>query len=301
MIKVTGLYIYPVKSLGGISLSQAQFGARGLMYDREWLIVDKNNRFVSQREIAKMSLIQTEIDEEKGCLILRLPLHTEAGTGAKTTAAAKAKSKDQNVDQNFEVLSVPLEQNKKAETIRVTVWSDNAKATVEEDNINAALSNFLQAELRLTRMAPGHRRRVDGRYAPGKDNIVGFADAFPLLIIGEESLDDLNERLDYPILINRFRPNITTRGGGAFGEDNWTKIKIGAVEITIVKPCDRCVITTIDQESGVQGKEPLRTLANYRKKNGKILFGQNAIFHCPGKLAIGDAVSLLASGSAEAE
>jgi len=291
MIKVTGLYVYPVKSLGGISLTEAQLGRRGLMYDREWLIVDKNNRFVSQREIAKMSLIKTEIDEDKGSLLLRLPVDAQT----KTTAAGMGggHGMNKNGGQDFDVLSVPLKQNQKAETISVTVWSDNARAIVEEDSINAALSDFLQADLRLTRMAPDHRRRVDGRYAPGKENIVGFADAFPLLIIGEESLDDLNDRLEYPILMNRFRPNITIRGGGAFGEDGWSKIKIGEVEVTIVKPCDRCVITTIDQESSVQGKEPLRTLANYRKKDGKILFGQNAVFHYPGKLAIGDTISLL--------
>jgi uncharacterized protein YcbX len=268
MIEITGLFIYPVKSLGGISLSEAELGPRGLMYDREWAVVDTNNRFLSQREIPRMSLIQTAVDKSRGCLTLLLP--DLAGPG--------------------QVLTIPLVHDEMSETIKVTVWSDNARATVEEAETNAALSKYLGQDIRLVRMAPGYRRVVDGRYAPGKENIVGFADGFPLLIIGEESLEDLNARLEYPVLMNRFRPNLTTCGGGAFAEDNWRKVTVKGIEMELVKPCDRCVITTIDQESGVQGKEPLRTLANFRKKQGKILFGQNAIFKGQGSLALGDEV-----------
>jgi uncharacterized protein len=270
MIKVTGLFIYPVKSLGGISLSEADLGPRGLLYDREWLIVDTDNRFVTQREIPRMSLVETTIDEAEGYLKLTLPDGDNQGT----------------------VLLVPLELNEKAETIKVTVWSDSAKATIEAESTNAALSKYLGQNVRLVRMAAGYRRRVDGRYAPGKENIVGFADGFPLLVISDESLEDLNSRLEYPIFMNRFRPNLTIRGGGAFSEDSWGKVKVGGIELAMVKPCARCSITTIDQESGVQGKEPLRTLANFRKQNGKIMFGQNAIFKGQGKLAVGDEVTV---------
>jgi len=268
MIKITGLFVYPVKSLGGISLSEADFGARGLKYDREWVIVDSNNRFISQREIPRMSLVKTAIDEAKGCLTLRLPDHERTGS----------------------LLSIPLEDSEKLETIKVSVWSDCAQATMESAATSAALSGYLGQDVRLVRMAPGYKRRVDGRYAPAKENIVGFADGFPLLIISDESLEDLNARLEYPILINRFRPNITTCGGGAFGEDSWGKVEVSGIELDLFKPCDRCVITTIDQESGGQGKEPLRTLANFRKKNGKILFGQNAVFKGQGKLRVGDEI-----------
>jgi uncharacterized protein YcbX len=282
MIKVTGLFIYPVKSLGGISVNQAQLGKRGFLYDREWQIVDRNNRFVSQREIAKMALIHTNIDEAKNVLTLSLPKTDEAKSG---TVKPPGDS-----DEHFKLLNIPLAQRAGAEEISVTVWDDSAQATVESAEVNESLSKFLGADLRLMRMTPAYRRQVDEAYAPGENNIVGFADGFPLLIIGEESLDDLNDRLEYPILMNRFRPNITTSGGGAFGEDTWGKIKIRDVELSLVKPCARCVITTVDQESGVQGKEPLRTLANYRKKDGKILFGQNAVFDHPGKVEIGDTV-----------
>jgi len=272
-VTVTGLFIYPVKSLGGISLSEADLTARGFKYDREWLIVDRENHFVTQREIARMALIATSIDEAANCLTLRLP------------------------DQDT-ILSIPLtevqksDSKKKLETISVQVWNDRAEAYVESAEVNSALSRYLGQDLRLVRMAPGYRRQVDEHYAPGEDNIVGFADGFPFLIISDESLEDLNERLEYPLPMNRFRPNITTRGGGPYAEDSWDKIKIAEVELAIVKPCARCVITTIDQDCAEQGKEPLRTLANYRKKDSKILFGQNAIFKGSGHISVGDTVSM---------
>ncbi|MBS1990205.1 MAG: MOSC domain-containing protein [Cyanobacteria bacterium SZAS LIN-3] len=276
MIKVTGLFIYPVKSLGGIALSEADLGPRGFKYDREWMIVDSDNRFLTQREIARMALIETSIDEDAGRLTLRLP-------------------------GSAQVLAVPLEpvaydstsKEDKAKTVMVSVWSDRARATVESDEINSALSDYLGQAVKLVRMVHGYRRQVDGRYAPGKENIVGFADGFPLLIISEESLKDLNERLEYPILMNRFRPNITTSGGKPFAEDQWNKIKIGEIELALVKPCARCTITTIDQECAEAGKEPLRTLANYRKQNGKIMFGQNAIFRGSGSIQVGAPVQVL--------
>jgi uncharacterized protein YcbX len=288
MIKITGLFIYPVKSLGGISMTEARLGARGLMYDREWVIVDTNNRFISQREIARMSLIGTAIDEEKECLTLRLPQAQDIANSA--VAKIKLTADGCGQEKHFETLSIPLRQREGAETIKVVVWSDSARATIESDDTNSALSKYLGQDVRLVRMAAGYRRRVDGRYAPGKQNIVGFADAFPLLVISDESLEDLNSRLEIPILMNRFRPNITAHGGGAFSEDTWGKITVSGIEMDLVKPCDRCVITTIDQESGVQGKEPLRTMAGFRKKNGKILFGQNAIISGPGLLTVGDEI-----------
>jgi uncharacterized protein YcbX len=296
MIEITGLFIYPVKSLGGISLREAELGARGLMFDREWVIVDTNNRFISQREIPRMSLIQTAIDQANGSLILRLPNTSDNNTTTATTtvpSTSTIRNRGRSDGNNYQELSIPLDQSEKFETIKVTVWSDSAQATMENTETNTALSKYLGQEVRLVRMAPGYKRRVDGRYAPAKENIVGFADGFPLLIISEESLEDLNDRLEYPVLMNRFRPNITARGGGAFAEDTWAKVKVSSIEMDLVKPCARCVITTIDQDSGVQGKEPLRTLANFRKNNGKILFGQNAIFKGPGKLVVGDQVFVL--------
>ncbi|MBU6450171.1 MAG: MOSC domain-containing protein [Cyanobacteria bacterium REEB67] len=273
MITVTGLYIYPVKSLAGISLHEAELGERGFKYDREWMLVDRDNRFVSQREIPRMALVKTAIDEAANCLQLHLP-------GA----------------EDPQLLSVPLQIDRPEteelgpQTIEVTVWGDQVTATVEAAEVNAALSKYLGQDLRLVRMQKGFKRKVDPGYAPEDQDIVGFADGFPILLISEESLTDLNDRLEYPVLMNRFRPNITTAGGAAFAEDEWQEATVGQTKLSFVKPCARCVITTIDQESGTGGKEPLRTMANFRKRpsDGKILFGQNAIFRGQGKVRIGD-------------
>ena len=150
-------------------MTEAEIGPRGLVYDREWLIVDKNNRFVSQREIVRMSLIKTAIDAARGCLTLSLPKAPDNTSTASSHGSA----------ENFEILSLPLlKQSEDAETIAVTVWSDSAQATVESEETNAALSKYLGAEVRLVRMAPDYRRMVDARYAPGKDNIVGVCRRF---------------------------------------------------------------------------------------------------------------------------
>ena len=276
MITVTGLYVYPVKSLAGISLNVAELGERGFKYDREWMLVDRDNRFVSQREIPRMALVKTAIDEAGQCLQLHLP----------------------QTDEPDEILSIPLDMdrsydgNSPRQTVAVKVWDDKVAAIVESDKVNAALSKFFGKELRLVRMQKDFRRKVDPDYAPEDQDIVGFADGFPILLISEESLADLNDRLEYPVSMNRFRPNITTAGGAAFGEDEWQEASIGKIKLTFVKPCARCAITTVDQESGLAGKEPLRTLANFRKRrqDGKILFGQNAIFRGQGKLQIGEKI-----------
>jgi uncharacterized protein len=281
MISISGLYIYPVKSLAGISLQEAELGERGFKYDREWMLVDKNNRFVSQREIPRLALVKTTLNEAAGCLQLQLQLPEAAAAG--------------------ETLSIPLEQVDAVDgdqyggrkSVAVKVWDDQVMATVEADQVNAALTRCFGQELRLVRMQKDFKRKVDPDYAPADQDIVGFADGFPILLISEESLADLNGRLEYPVLMNRFRPNITTTGGAAFAEDDWQEATVAKIKLSFVKPCARCVITTVDQEASTAGKEPLRTMANFRKRpsDGKILFGQNAIFRGQGKIKLGDKVT----------
>jgi uncharacterized protein YcbX len=145
------------------------------------------------------------------------------------------------------------------------------------------------------------RRKVNYFYAVHKDDTVSFADGYPFLLIGESSLGDLNARLENPVKMNRFRPNFVVSGAEAFAEDDWKQIKIGTTEFHVVKPCGRCVMTTIDQASGEkQGVEPLKTLASYRTPkrsiNKKILFGQNLIAENVGEVVkIGDKVEIIES------
>ncbi len=261
--------IYPIKSLGGISLKSSTVEARGLQFDRRWLLIDEKNNFLTQRNFPKMATINVEV--------LKNGLR---------------------VSENGNETNVPFELNTN-ETASVKIWSSRCRAKVYEKETNDWFSNVLQTDCKLVLMPEETRRKVNYFYAVHKDDTVSFADAYPYLLIGESSLEDLNSRLENPVPMNRFRPNFVVSGTEAFAEDKWKQIKIGACVFHVVKPCGRCVITTIDQASGEkQSVEPLKTLASYRipkrsiKK--KILFGQNLIAENAGDVVkIGDKVEVI--------
>lgn len=261
--------VYPIKSLAGISLKNATVETRGLKFDRRWMLVNDKNHFLTQREFPKMATINVEILED--CL--------------------RVSADNQNV-----LIPFVTDTN---ETASVKIWSSRCRANVYGKEVNEWFRNVLQTDCRLVQMSEETQRKVNYFYAVHKDDAVSFADAYPFLIIGENSLADLNSRLDNAISMNRFRPNFVVSGSEPFAEDSWKKIKIGACEFHVVKPCARCVITTIDQENGVkQGVEPLKTLANFRipkrsiKK--KILFGQNLIAENTGlTIKVGDKIEIL--------
>ena len=172
----------------------------------------------------------------------------------------------------------------------VDVWSARVRAREGHRSWSAWFGERLGQQVRLVYMPDSTRRHVDGRYAKG---LTSFSDGFPWLIISQASLDDLNARLESPVGMERFRPNIVVAGGTAFQEDHWRDVRIGDVRFMLVKPCARCTITTIDQRSGERGKEPLRTLAGYRSVNNKVLFGMNAVGSLDGAVRVGDAVTVI--------
>jgi uncharacterized protein YcbX len=159
------------------------------------------------------------------------------------------------------------------------------------------ISAHLGTPVRLVHMPDSSVRSVNPDYGRASDR-VSFADAFPLLLIAQESLDALNARLAEPIPILRFRPNIVVAGGRAHAEDEWRRIRLGRIECVVVKPCSRCATTTVDPATGVRGKEPLRTLTTYRSWNQKVWFGQNLIHRQQGEIGVGDPVEVLELGSA---
>lgn len=266
---ISEINVYPVKSLGGMSLTDSIVEKRGLKFDRRWMLVDENGKFLTQREFPDMATISVEI----------LP----GGLRVRHTFGEKTIS--------FEPL--------KRQTISVKIWSSRCRADVYETDVNEYFSDALQMNCRFVLMPPETRRRVNYFYAMHKDDVVSFADAYPFLLTGENSLRDLNEKLENPVPMNRFRPNFVVSGSDAFAEDNWKQIKIGATVFHVVKPCARCVVTTIDQTSGEkQGVEPLKTLASYRipKRSAKkkILFGQNLIAENVGAvIRVGDQVEVI--------
>ncbi|HMS43662.1 MAG TPA: MOSC domain-containing protein [Pyrinomonadaceae bacterium] len=261
--------IYPIKSLKGISLKEAKIERRGLEFDRRWMLIDENNKFLTQREFPKMATIETEI-KENGL----------------------------QVSNGAEKLIVPFEIEENS-TEKVKIWQNKCAAKINEKPINEWFSEILGANIRLALMPEETQRKVNYFYAVQKDDHVSFADAYPFLLIGESSLEDLNSRLEKPLPMNRFRPNLVVSGAESFAEDGWKKIKIGAAIFHIVKPCARCVMTTIEQNTGEkQGVEPLKTLATFRipkrSLKKKILFGQNLIAENAGEiLRVGDKIEVL--------
>lgn len=266
---ISEINIYPIKSLAGISLKESKIERRGLELDRRWMLVDENNKFLTQREFPKMATVKTEILAD-GLQV------SSNGIG-------------------FRIAFEP----ESAETKTVKIWSSRCKARIYDDLTNEWFSDVLQANCRLALMPEETRRKVNYFYAVERDDHVSFADAYPFLLIGENSLADLNARLDEALPMNRFRPNFVVADSEAFSEDGWKKIRIGDAVFHVVKHCARCVITTIEQTTGEKdGKEPLKTLASFRVSKRsvkkKILFGQNLIAeNAGGILRVGDQVEVL--------
>jgi len=260
---VSQLYVYPVKSARGIAIDSAQLDGRGIHLDRRWMVVDSDARFLTQREIPRLSLIQVE----------SLPTHLRISAPA------------------MPVLTVPLIPPE-CKPLTVIVWNDTVEALDMGAAISAWFTKFLGVTCSLVYMPEDSFRPVHSEHASPSQQ-VGFVDAFPLLLISEGSLADLNSRLDEPLPMNRFRPNIVVAGCAPFAEDGWKEVTIGDVRTSVAKSCARCITTTVDQATGVRGKEPLATLARYRTRDNKVLFGQNLIHQSAGALHVGDAVKVI--------
>jgi len=264
-IVVTQLNVYPVKSCGGIPLNEVYVEPKGFRHDRRWLVTDLEGMFLTQRELPRMALIQTALTADH--LVLRAPDMGEQQIAFGQTGAAQA----------------------------VTIWKNSGVGAVDQgDGVAGWLSDHLKTPVRLVRFADDAVRQVDQRYAPRTTDQVGFADGYPFLVISEESLVDLNNRLDEPLPMNRFRPNIVVRETTAYAEDGWKHMRVGGrVTFELVKQCARCAITTTDQVTAQRGKEPLRTLAQYRDSERGVLFGQNMTSNDQGVVRVGDAVEVM--------
>ncbi|MDN3654332.1 MOSC domain-containing protein [Ferruginibacter paludis] len=266
MYTISQLFIYPVKSLGGIEITGAQLTDRGFQFDRRWMLVDVNNQFLTQREHPEMCLLQTAIQDNE--LIVY--------------------HKNNPADN----IQIPLQPLPGVATIKVQVWDDECSAQLVSEAADAWFSAKLSIPCRLVYMPDSEKRKVDPEYASEND-ITSFSDGYPLLIIGQASMDDLNSRLAEPLSINRFRPNIVFSGGNAFDEDTMEHVRINSINLYGVKLCARCTITTINQATAERAKEPLKALAAYRMKNSKIYFGQNILHKQTGALKVGDAIEII--------
>lgn len=259
-LHLASIHVYPVKSLGGFAVQEARLTDRGLEHDRRWMLVDEQGTFMTQRELASMACLHCS------------PLPS----GFRVTDL-----------RNGSTIELPWSLAE-GERHKVSVWSDVLSALHGEAAWDAWFSASLERPVRLMYMPNASKRCTDGRYAKG---LTSLSDGFPYLIVSQASLDELNTRLSAPIGMERFRANLAVAGGTAFQEDAWSNIQIGDARFQLVKPCARCVVITTDQRTGERSKEPLRTLATYRSKGNKVLFGMNAVGDVSGALRVGDVVA----------
>ena len=262
MIRLTGIFIYPIKGCAGSALPSAEVDALGLVGDRRFLITDDSGLFLRQRTLPRLALISP----------------TYAKTALRLSAPGMLD------------MTVPL-TDPSSRLKSVEVWSSR-NLQAEDAGREAAvwLSEFLNHSVHLVRIGPAFHRPV--KKSP--TDLVTFADAYPLLVISEASLADLNGRLQEPVPMNRFRPNLVIGGAEAFAEDTWPHLRVGQITFRAGGPCARCIVTTTDQVTAERGKEPLRTLAHYRRDPqdpSGVIFGQNLIHDVKsGMLHLGDVV-----------
>lgn len=265
MSVLSQVFIYPLKSTKGLSLPRAQVEPLGLEHDRRWMLVRPDGSFVTGREAPSLVRVSA----------------VPQGAGLRVSTPGMPELE----------VPVPAEGALRRE---VTLWKDTCSAAVASQEAERWFSQFLGEPVSLVYVDARMERPVDPTYAAPEDR-VGFADGFPLLLLSRASLEELNRQLPRPVRMENFRPNLVVEGCEPFAEDRWKRLRVGEVELEVVKPCARCVFTTVDPETGLKAQdgEPLRTLARVRLIHGKAMFGQNVLVRRPGTLQVGDPVEVL--------
>ncbi|SEN08126.1 hypothetical protein SAMN04487857_109190 [Pseudomonas sp. ok272] len=267
MLRLSALYRYPLKSGKGEVMQHADLDKLGLAGDRRWMLVDEaSGRFLTQRAVSQMSQLSA-LWNASGGLTLGAPGQPPIEVALPATDA-------------------PLRG--------VTIWRDTLRVPDAGDAAAAWVSQFIGKPTRLVQVPEERARTTEAGYGKDDDK-VAFADGYPLLLIGQASLDDLSQQVGRPLEMLRFRPNLVIEGSEAFAEDGWKRIRIGDVEFRVVKPCSRCILTTIDPQTGSRSddREPLATLQKYRAQEDGAMFGQNLVNDGNGRLEVGMPVTIL--------
>ncbi len=255
MPQVSEITVYPIKSLSGISLSQAMVQPRGLQFDRRWMLVEADGSFITQRDDPSLVRFKVSLTEQ----------------GLEVSAP--------------DFLPCPIPFQGEGRDMHVRVWNSELPATMVSDHVDAWFSAALGRQCHLVAMPEDASRTINPAFG---DSPVSFADAMPILVLSEASLQDLNERLEQPVPANRFRANILVRGLKAFEEESITQIAVGNLVLQPTKRCGRCLVTCTDQTTGERGTEPLRTLAKYRTFNNNACMGMYFFATSTGSLNVGD-------------
>jgi len=260
-MRITALHIYPIKGMGGISLSTCKLEEKGFEHDRRWMLITPDGTFISQRTHEALVHCKLSIDE-----------------------------KVLTVNFRGSELQIPINAISE-EILEVSVFEFTMKAQVVGKKYDDWFSEKIGTAVRLVKATEVMNRRKELKKGPA-ETAVSFADGYPYLIAGTASLAQLNSKLDEPILMNRFRANIIVETTTPHEEDSWDIVNIGAQKMQVIKSCARCEVVTINQESGQRGKEPLKTLATYRKVEQKVIFGANAIALSQGNISVGDHIQI---------
>lgn len=259
---LSGLFVYPLKSAAGIPLDRARIRERGIVDDRRWMVVDAGGQFISQRTHPRMALVRVRFAPDG--LLLSAPELPDLAV-ARIPPGGRTRP--------------------------VTVWGDTVAAPSAGAGAAEWMSEHLGCRCDVVYLPDDAARSVEPGWGPSR--LVSFADGFPFLLISEGSLADLNARLDAPLPMNRFRPNLVVSGCAPYAEDGWRRISVGRLRFVVAKPCSRCATTVVDQATADRGREPLATLAGYRRAGTEVFFGQNLIHEDEGELVLGDPVVLL--------
>lgn len=274
-LRVAALYRYPLKSAAGVACDSVELDRFGVRGDRRWMMVDDEGAPITQREEPSLAHLSAAAKPDGS-----LRLNWRGASPAPADAAA--------IDVTCPPAGAPR--------ISVAIWGDTVDVALADARSSAWLGARIGSPARLAYMPDDVERPVNPRYAD-PEHRTSLTDGYPLHVIGTGSLDDLNARLEQPVGVDRFRPNIFVEGCEPFDEDDWIDVRVGECEMKIVKPCPRCTVTTVDPATGVRGREPLATLANYRRRPGGVMFGQNALHQGRGTLRVGDPVEVLSRRS----
>lgn len=261
--RVSALYYYPIKSLGGIRIETASVKYTGIEFDRRWMLIDEENRFLSQRELNEMCLFRIE-DLDATFKITHSIKKTEIELGKQSLVINKLKAR---------------------------IWNDEVEVSEVSETHNQYFSDLLNKKCRLVFKHKDSIRSVDKTYSKSITDEVNFSDGFPVLLNSQSSFDLLSEKLGSPVEHERFRPNIVVDNCTPHEEDSFKDIKIGEVILSIVKPCARCLIPTINPKTGEKSHSLNKTLATYRVQKNQILFGQNCLVKKEGVIKVGEFVA----------
>lgn len=254
---VTDLIIYPIKGLAGIHRDKAKAHKAGFEFDRRWMLIDAQNHFVTQRSYAEMALFTTDLEGE----ILKTTFNNNSFSFNMHETTGKL--------------------------IQTQVWNDNAVTEIVSLQANEWFSDILQKEVKLVKIKDDNSRM---HYSSASETNfpVSLADGYPYLIIGEKSLTFLNQKLSNPVSMSRFRPNIVVSSNLEHEEDQWKSFSIGSASFLNMKPCGRCSVIAIDQETAKIDQEPIKILNDYRKSGNNIFFGTNLVCTEEGSISVGD-------------